>query len=1158
MPIHAAQNFINKLLERHRLTRPDGRPLYAYRCTENDLGELTMITGALLRATIDQAPPNRLAGALFCLFTGEWIRRRYAGGKLRYQDILAGTQTTKPAYMVLRGWIEDGLAYWQRPLLQTTQHRIFLRTLACEGGLPLSFLQQQNAALSRFFRALLASFEAYQHGAITIETLAAEAAQQYLPKSLRQDVVYTLAAQIVETVRGLRQTVAGAPNPIAALDQRDPNWRNQFPLELADEATLAFLNGLIATPLPQASTAAFEVIRSLQRIQCEPAVWHLQAELDLPGSMPIATAVHAFGAEPASRMQLLLQLGDSAPSSLAWATRNGERIRLERSRGATRYVGVEAMEAFQLVTRPRLAGQPDIAGGEALEALPWVFTSNADGEMELSFRGQGSIRTRHEAAWVAVPAGWWLQGNGAALVEPAGTLADLGREVFRVTGQAWVVSNDGNWCRIQTGAAQPEAPIYRLLGQPARGLAARIPQYLGAPKVFQIAQDGIQAVPANQLQWRPHHVPGGWGALGPNCIGDGELRILDEDGALRFRTRLGIMPKGFGVCYGPALGPQGGQMRFTAAARTIGVEDPPAGVDWRQIEAANNVEVAVDLRCLHEPPESVLVVLRWPDGAESRLTLPFPAQGVRFLDATGKVIPPNALVPCDRLSGIRVRVISHSNAAHCRLTGTLQAADLIPEMARAVWLWIRIPEVPGTDGRVRELDLLDLRDDLQTMLAASAHLDAYVRLRVEGLGGGPGPTIRVGRYDLTLERVLDDHPDQIAVQLDQVSLARIDQDGLTRMNVRMFPLWIPETEPLELKPTMTEGVPTGRWFIDRRGLAAGAWMITAREGDWNRTRPMALLLNEDTPGPAGLEVGEQHPAVPDLATAIRVQNPQQRHEAITQVVSSLVKDINSPDWELVLDLIEAFADQPASALDLLPILATHPDAVVLALLKEDAADIPDLLALLEQLPFSWRMVPIRTWLNAIRHHCDSLRIALQSLPNHDDMIWNLIQAALQAVEARYAHVQVLRELAYREVYGHFKMEGGVLIQMAQTLQGRQEILEDRLHPAHQQLIHGKDQWPQGPILCEWFNQEINNHREVASLQLPTPPGVGYRRPAQNAPIAAAMASAYGLEPHPRVVFEIASLRTFDKPWFDEAYRWSLTWMIGWLMEQDPAHWEHEQ
>ena len=55
-----------------------------------------------------------------------------------------------------------------------------------------------------------------------------------------------------------------------------------------------------------------------------------------------------------------------------------------------------------------------------------------------------------------------------------------------------------------------------------------------------------------------------------------------------------------------------------------------------------------------------------------------------------------------------------------------------------------------------------------------------------------------------------------------------------------------------------------------------------------------------------------------------------------------------------------------------------------------------------------------------------------------------------------------------------------------------------------------------------------------------------------------MASAYGLEPSARVVFEIASLRTFDKQWFDEAYRLALTWMIGWLMEHNPNHWEQEQ
>ena len=121
--------------------------------------------------------------------------------------------------------------------------------------------------------------------------------------------------------------------------------------------------------------------------------------------------------------------------------------------------------------------------------------------------------------------------------------------------------------------------------------------------------------------------------------------------------------------------------------------------------------------------------------------------------------------------------------------------------------------------------------------------------------------------------------------------------------------------------------------------------------------------------------------------------------------------------------------------------------------------------------------------------------------------------------------------------------------MAHTEPGRQ-VLRQHLYEAHQELLraHCEDEnWPPGPALKPWVEQQILAHPELKEMMIDTPPGTGFRRPVQNAPIAAAMVSAYGLTPPARVVvFEIASLRTFDKRWFDEAYRLALTLMLGLL------------
>lgn len=1151
MPIEAARNWINELLNRHGLRHPDKRPLYAYRCTADDLETLSARTSAILRATVHLDRPHQLAGALFCLFTAEWIRRHYTGGKLRYEDILGALHPPfpKPAYRVLRGWVTVGMNFWVRPLLQTNQRRIFLLTLACEGGLPLQFLQKDGAALSRYFRVLLANLQTYENANISAETLAAEAAQQYLPQYLRQDIVYPLSAQIALAVRDLRQQVAGAADPIATLDAQHSNWRDQFPLDLGDQNALGFLAGLIKPPPepPQGQPkAAVAVNRSLLSLPGATETWQLQAEIELTGSVPVEHAVAAFGGEPAGRLQLLLQVGQSAASPLAWATRSGPRVRLERARAVPRYFGAGAVKAFQLTTRPQLADQPSVTGGEALEDLPWVFISNDESDTSLSFRGQGSIKTRHETVWIAVPADWTLVADGYAEITAVGTLDELERPLFRIAGQVRVQSHDGSHCRIQTGAERPDETVYHLLGPRVYNVEAPIPQYLGLPTVRQIAQGNNQQIPPAQLRWRPRNGAGGWRQLTNQCYGDGELRVIDPDGVVRFRTRLGILPAGFQVSYAPPLTVRGGRLQFAVAAAAVGVLDPPEGVTWEQVNVAANAEAAIDLACGDQPPQSVSIMLRWAEGAESRLTLPFPALGARFIDSTGQILPDRAIVIRDRLSGVRVRVISPVLAAHYWLTGKLHADYLTPEVAQAAWLRVPIPAVAGTNGHVRELDLLQLRDDLMTMLAASMRLDAEVILRVWSLGGGFTPSIRIKRYDLKLEQVPDQRPDQLAIQF----AAELDQATLARMNLSMFPLWMPETDPLPLHPVLTGVELTGQWRIDRADLAVGPWMIAAREGDWNRTRPLDVRIEDADLQPEDPEAND----APDLATVLRIQDDQKRKEALKQIVTHLRNDPFLPDWEMVLGLIEVFSDLPASALDLFPILADDPEAVVMALLREDAVDVPDLLALFEQLPFSWHMVPIQTWLRAIRRHRDSLMAALDQLSNPTELVWGSIEAILQTMEERYPYVRVIRELAYREIYSELPRGQNVILDKATTPNGILS-LHRQLMQAHQLLIRGKDHWPEGNALMRWIAPEIQHREEVRVLLPPTPDGVGYRRPVQNAPIAAAMASAYGLEPSARVVFEIARLRIFDRQWFDDAYRLALTWMIVLLMAKNPNHWE---
>ena len=1150
----AAKDWIDALLVRHGIDGTDARPLYAYRCDEADFAALARLTGPTLRSAISEGQPRRLPGALFCLFASEWIRRCYSGGQLRYADILAAAHAPTLPHPVLQDLVQRGLRFWGRPLLRVGQARIFLLTLACEGGLPMQFLRREGAAVRRYFRALLRDVCTYRQAGLSSVALASQASS-YLPKSLRQDVVYALAAQIADAVWALQPRVSGDTDPIARLDQIAPTWRDSFPLELSDHTARSFLEGLVSDAVDIGRTGhdGFQVLRSLRH---SAQGWELRAQIDLPGFLDHQQAAALFGADVTGRLELRLHSNGSESSVIGWATAGPTGVMIERANRLCEHKGSAARGALIVKARGQGADQRPLPtqGGEALEDLPWIFVASDDAGGALTFRGQGSIRTRYPAAWIAVPQGAELTPEGDTELEDAGTIIDLDRRVVRVVGQVRVTNADEMQCRVATRADQADEVSYRVEGKPLPLARASVPQYLGVPRVWGIAPEGLpRAVPDHQLRWRELGVGRAWRPFNRDCRGDGELRCIDN-GELRFRTRIGLLPEGFTIKYEPGLTHTGGRLRVSCPAGTVGVRDAPAGITWQAIESPDAKDALIDVRSTGEAPESLTLGIRWPHGGENRLSIPFPAGGPRFLAPSGRVLGHAESIPHDRLSGVRARVIAPTASGRYVVTGTLRADDLTPELAHAVWLRAPLPRAQGFGGRIAELNLLELEDDIATMLSASQSLDAVVELRIEGPGFNDARNfVRVGRYDLSLEPTAE----RRGVRLEQASLARTDETSLTRLRVEMFPLWAPDRGPLELHQSDSEGVPTGEWSFAGLSPSPGPWMVVARDGDWVRTRPLLMTVGDDAPCSDDPVDTTEALAGRDLAGAIRLADREDRGTALSRTVEVLRDDCLSSDWDLVLALIHAFSDLPPSALDLLPRLAGEPEAAVITLLKENPAAVPNLLAAFEGLPFSWRLVPVRAWLHAVRRFATGLRGQLRDLDDCDALIWEVIRSVLGKASEHYPYFDVLRELIDWHVHGWLRQGEAQMLALASTPAGR-AALEGCLAQSHQELLrnHGEDEkWPQGPELTQWLENQMREHAEVRAWIPDTPPGTGFRKPVQNAPIAAAMVSVYGLEAPPRMIFEISSLRTFDKRWFDEAHRLALTLMLGYRLEHCPLCWE---
>lgn len=203
----------------------DGRPLYAYKCGENEYEQFKEKVRIQLPRALRRTEDRRFA-AMFCLYAAETFRRRHTGGSWTWETIFAEIDCHTPEYPLLYTWIEKGLQHFKRPLLRSRNgDREFLLTLACEGGLPLRLLHNENAHLSRYFRELLTAYHRERHvpGGDAPE-LARQIAARYLPASLRHEVVFKLSGDLIQAIIDLQPLIADTAEPITSLDRAQPQW----------------------------------------------------------------------------------------------------------------------------------------------------------------------------------------------------------------------------------------------------------------------------------------------------------------------------------------------------------------------------------------------------------------------------------------------------------------------------------------------------------------------------------------------------------------------------------------------------------------------------------------------------------------------------------------------------------------------------------------------------------------------------------------------------------------------------------------------------------------------------------------------------------------------------------------------------------------------
>ncbi|MFH0943617.1 MAG: STY4851/ECs_5259 family protein, partial [Planctomycetota bacterium] len=842
-------NRLGAFLGRRNLEKPDGRPLYAYKCLDREFNELLTAFRLAVRQGLRPGHLELGAEAMFCLLGAEWWRHHHSGGSWKWHGIFEELGWGDVNASAIRPIVRDGIKYWRRHLLDLPHGTGYLVTLACEGGLPLKLIQGEASSLKRYFKKLAVDFARYRPGGTSPEELARRAGEA-LPVSLRQEEVYHLCGQLMARIFELQGQVGESRTPILDLDRMDPHWRDSLPLVVEDDAARALLNGLVkdVQRAARGRPGGFRLIRRLERTA---AGWLLSSELlcpktvdsehlaglfeltddQLSGRMNLS-AVDSNGAS--SPLALLSELPNPDDDARTFQVEVPARVQRGRS-------GLIALHPYEVQLHADTASSEPVAvpGGNEPSELPWVFVQIKEQPDRFQLAGEGTVRTKADVALVLVGHACTSTLDEGSRLDQVGDIPEIERRIFELSGAARFIDEDGGCFRVHTSQEADEAYEYRLLGRkPPWG--RRKPIFLGLPKLRVYRRTEERTVPHKtispmQLEWRRAAAGSRWRGTPTGCRGSVLVRYRSGN-TVFYQARAMVAPPEAQVRLEPGKTLDQGRIHLEQfCGDAVGIE-AREGLETVVETRPDSTSQIVRCRCDGDTLPDVPLFVRWEDGAELPLSLPFPSRGARFINRRGNTLQSEAFLSLDELPGVRVMATSISDSERFRVVAKFVAHDTVPALTRVLHLEEMLQQV---DAGVHELDLRRIQPHLESVFALSLDLEAMIQLRVEATRGDPIPrrVLFVKRFDLSLKLNKDDGTFRIA----ETEASADAMEKIADLRFEATRLWRPTAAAEDLAHTE----PTS-WTFDPAARAPGPWMITGWQDARLCTRP---TLWEVAPSP---------------------------------------------------------------------------------------------------------------------------------------------------------------------------------------------------------------------------------------------------------------------------------------------------------------------
>lgn len=1122
------RSVLDVIVERSGLDRLEGHPLYAYKVTQAEQDDLqAALKDAML---INPELKQQEQRAAFCLFGAEWFRRHHEEGPWSWDTILEGGlglsgHASRAFRIRVRKITTDGLRWWRVPPVQTAFTTQYLVTLACQGGLPLKTLRNHGTPLRRFLKKVLKHHERYPQERLSD---VVDENSGILPRTLNNEGVRALAIRIVECVSNLRRLTIAVDNTDGGragyLDQHHPGWRDRIPMRIDDPEALELVLGLLDQEVTHALPAeGFAVTTTVIR-QGNP--WKLTRDLAFESTISEEALWNGLELESADtlppKMSLYLSVADLRVR-VASVTRksNSNEFTVVRV-PAPPLSGPNAAGSARLVATAgsHVVTSLVVPGGEALPDSPWVFSTDDPAELI----GTGATRTRRPAVLVAV-------SNAATWAADEESICELledtvcGRRLLKVSGTA-MIYQDETVVQIRTRAESENAAVFKLSGRIRKVGPNGSEVWLGVPTITEYPTgDGgvVNSLDKASVQWK--RSGGVWQPLSPECVGDVLLRV-DRDGQTIFQSQATIFPESFDYRIRPNRNNEG-ELDLTGLGN---VEVIPAAQPNLTVEVVHN-GTSQSLRVMTIPaarPASFPVRIVFASGGRSEIRVSCPTTGIAIVDATGEVVSPDLPIPLDRLDGLTLHATTADNAelllveqGENRLLGPLKEIG---------------------SNSVREFSLAGVQNYVRSLLARSDNPDHAVTLLVERPPWAmPQFRFSISRYPGRLEKEKTDYsatterPDftDVTVATETLKGLRLAADDL---KVEVVPLGEPDQQ---VPGESIQRVGESTWRIHHELLTPGGYLVTAWANEYTCLRPLRVSVNMNLVEQAKVFDVE---AVEQFDAALNTFDGADRRLQWDQFAGNLAIDPGHPGWVKMDALVNATEQLPVTTFEAIAALTRNSEtAALLGLRKFRSAWLWDKL---EELPFLWSMVPVRSWVAATTRYVGFLNDRLQALGCSRDEITSTINTTLDGFSAltplysagmsgvvaclyvsgldiplKHVAVQQLRPVAANELLTRRQSEMNRLIDE---------------HNRGQQTTQHRWPSPRLPVTPEV-------HQHLMFLQITRFPN---EWAVLNAPAIAAIYCVYDIPRPDELVLQLQQLRGIDIAWYDCAFAVALSILAG--------------